>query len=75
MAPHIAVWLVARGINLGLQTRIYFEDEAANAECPILARIEPADRVATLLAKRTAPGAYSFDFRLQGPEETVFFDV
>ena len=75
MAPHIAVWLVARGINLGLQTRIYFEDEAANAECPILARIEPADRIATLLAKRTAPGAYSFDFRLQGPEETVFFDV
>ncbi len=75
MAPHIAVWLVARGINLGLQTRIYFADEAANAECPILARIEPADRIATLLAKRTAPGAYSFDFRLQGPEETVFFDV
>lgn len=75
MAPHIAVWLVARGINLGLQTRIYFDDEAANTECPILARIEPADRIATLLAKRTAPGAYSFDFRLQGPEETVFFDV
>ncbi len=73
-APHIAVWLVARGINLGLQTRIYFADEAANAECPILARIEPADRVATLLAKRTAPGAYSFDFRLQGLEGTGFFD-
>jgi len=76
MAPHIAVWLVARGINLGLQTRIYFDDEAkANAECPVLARIEHAARIPTLLAKRTAPGEYSFDFRLQGPDETVFFDI
>ncbi len=76
MAPHIAVWLVARGINLGLQTRIYFEDEsAANADCPILQRIEHRDRVATLLARKTAPGVYSFDFRLQGADETVFFDI
>lgn len=76
MAPHIAVWLVARGINLGLQTRIYFDDEEeANAECPVLARIEHAARIPTLLAKRTGPGAYGFDFRLQGPDETVFFDI
>lgn len=76
MAPHISVWLVARGINLGLHTRIYFDDEgAANAECPVLGRIEMRDRVATLLARRTAPGAYSFDIHLQGPLETVFFDV
>lgn len=76
MAPHIAVWLVARGINLGLQTRIYFDDEAvANAECPVLARIEHKARIPTLLAKRVAPGEYSFDFILQGAEETVFFDV
>ena len=76
MAPHIAVWLVARGINLGLQTRIYFDDEEeANAECPVLARIEHAARIPTLLAKRTGPGNYSFDFRLQGPDETVFFDI
>lgn len=76
MAPHISVWLVARGINLGLQTRIYFDDEdAANAACPVLARIEMRDRVATLLAKRVAPGEYSFDIHLQGPLETVFFDV
>jgi protocatechuate 3,4-dioxygenase alpha subunit len=76
MAPHIAVWLVARGINLGLQTRICFDDEAqANAECPVLARIEHRERVKTLLARKTAPGEYSFDFRLQGPDETVFFDI
>lgn len=76
MAPHISVWLVARGINLGLQTRIYFEDEAeANAACPVLSRIEHRDRVATLLARRVATSEYSFDIHLQGPLETVFFDI
>lgn len=76
MAPHISVWLVARGVNLGLQTRICFDDEAAaNAECPVLARIEHAARLPTLLAKRTAPGEYAFDFHLQGENETVFFDI
>jgi protocatechuate 3,4-dioxygenase alpha subunit len=74
MAPHIALWIVARGINLGLQTRIYFEDED-NSDCPVLARIEHRDRVQTLMAKRTAPGAYRFDIVLQGDSETVFFDM
>jgi protocatechuate 3,4-dioxygenase alpha subunit len=76
MAPHILIWVVARGINIGLQTRMYFEDEAeANAACPVLARIEHRDRVQTLLAKRAGPGAYRFDIVLQGPGETVFFDA
>lgn len=76
MAPHIALWVVARGINIGLQTRIYFEDEeAANTECPVLARIEHKARIPTLLAKRTGPGQYHFDIRLQGEDETVFFDI
>ena len=63
-------------MNLGLQTRIYFEDEgAANAGCPVLARIEHRERVATLLARKVAPGEYSFYIHLQGPLETVFFDI
>ena len=34
-APHISFWIVARGINLGLNTRMYFSDEAeANAARP-----------------------------------------
>jgi protocatechuate 3,4-dioxygenase alpha subunit len=74
MAPHITLWIVARGINLGLHTRLYFPDEAAaNAEDPILARIEHPARIATLLAERTEDG-YAFDIRLQGERETVFFD-
>ncbi|WP_018633647.1 protocatechuate 3,4-dioxygenase subunit alpha [Neomegalonema perideroedes] len=74
MAPHISLWLVARGINLGLQTRIYFEDEE-NESCPVLQRIEHRERVKTLIAKKTGEGAYRFDVVLQGENETVFFDL
>lgn len=74
MAPHITLWIVARGINLGLQTRIYFEGED-NESCPVLQRIEHRDRVKTLIAKQTGPGAYRFDVILQGANETVFFDM
>jgi protocatechuate 3,4-dioxygenase, alpha subunit len=76
MAPHISFWIVARGINLGLNTRLYFADEAeANAADPILSRLEHQSRVETLLAKPDGVGRYRFDVRLQGPLETVFFDI
>ncbi len=74
MAPHITVWIVARGINLGLTTRMYFADEEeANAEDPILARIEHKVRIPTLLAVRKG-NVYTFDIHLQGEQETIFFD-
>ncbi len=79
MAPHVNLWLAARGINIGLATRIYFADETAlNAADPVLRTIEPAIRRETLLARREVrDGAvvYVFDIRLQGEQETVFFDV
>lgn len=75
-APHITVWIVARGINLGLHTRAYFEDEdAANAADPILSRIEHRARIPTLMAQKTGPATYRFDIRLQGDGETIFFDI
>lgn len=75
MAPHLTVWIVARGINIGLHTRMYFGDEdAANAEDPVLARIEHKVRVPTLIAQRSGD-TYVFDIQLQGDEETVFFDI
>ncbi|MBZ4689355.1 MAG: pcaG [Cereibacter sp.] len=74
MAPHISLWIVARGINLGLQTRVHFEDED-NSACPVLGRIEHRDRVQTLIAKKTGPDSYRFDIVLQGENETVFFDI
>ncbi|MDJ1007006.1 MAG: protocatechuate 3,4-dioxygenase subunit alpha [Paracoccaceae bacterium] len=74
MAPHISLWIVARGINIGLNTRVYFDDEDNSAD-PLLARIEQRHRVDTLIAKTTGVGAYRFDVRLQGEGETVFLDL
>lgn len=79
MAPHVNVWLVARGINIGLSTRLYFADEAAlNERDPVLRMIDPAVRRDTLLARREqrdGGATYVFDIRLQGEGETVFFDI
>ena len=79
MAPHINVWIVSRGINIGLHTRMYFSDEAeANAADPVLNLIEQEERRNTLIAKRTTRDGkvvYTFDIVLQGERETVFFDV
>jgi len=67
----------ARGMLRHLYTRIYFDGEAANGSDPVLALV-PADRRATLIAQRqggNGGAVYKFDLRLQGGEETVFFDV
>ena len=78
-APHVNVWIVARGINIGLNTRLYFSDEgAANAADPVLNLIEQPVRRSTLIAKRNERAGkvvYDFTINLQGPDETVFFDV
>ena len=79
MAPHINLWLVARGINIGLNTRIYFSDEdAANAADPVINLVEWERRRETLIARRSeADGkiVYRFDVQIQGENETVFFDI
>jgi protocatechuate 3,4-dioxygenase alpha subunit len=79
MAPHVNFWIVARGINIGLATRMYFSDEAAaNAADPVLNLIEWEVRRKTLIGEREVRKGkvvYRFDIHLQGPDETVFFDV
>lgn len=75
MAAHISFWIVARGINIGLQTRMYFPDDPSLKTDPWLTRIEHQNRVPTLIAQETKPGTYQFDIHLQGPKETIFFDV
>jgi protocatechuate 3,4-dioxygenase alpha subunit len=74
MSPHISLWIVARGINVGLNTRMYFEDEDNSAD-PVLGLVEQVARRETLLARKVKPGLYRFDIRLQGEGETVFLDV
>jgi protocatechuate 3,4-dioxygenase alpha subunit len=73
-APHLDVAVHARGLLHRIVTRIYLVEAAeANAADPVLAAV-PADRRATLLAHPSDDG-HRFDIRLQGPGETVFFDV
>ena len=76
-APHINIGLFARGLLRRLFTRIYFEGEAANDGDPVLALV-PHEARKTLIARRTeseGAAAYVFDIRLQGDDETVFFEA
>jgi protocatechuate 3,4-dioxygenase alpha subunit len=75
-APHINVGVFSRGILKRLFTRIYFAGNPANAADPILALV-PAGRRDTLIAQPdpAKPGVYRFDIRIQGDNETVFFDA
>lgn len=77
-APHVDVVVMMRGMLSHAFTRVYFDDEQeANARDAVLAEV-PAERRATLIARREElPGGvvYHFDIRMQGPDETVFFDL
>lgn len=79
-APHIAITVFARGLLKHLVTRVYFPDEPANAEDPVLALV-PAERRTTLIARRHSQdaGVLEWDIVLQAgsarADETVFFDI
>jgi protocatechuate 3,4-dioxygenase alpha subunit len=72
-APHLVVSVFMRGLLKHLATRIYFPDDPANIEDPVL-NLVPAERRFTLLARRKAKGLLEWNVRLQGKGETVFFD-
>jgi protocatechuate 3,4-dioxygenase, alpha subunit len=75
-APHICVAVFARGLLNHLMTRIYFADEPANVDDPVLGQV--SERRATLLAQRQSDDSanvYRFDIVLQGAGETVFFNI
>jgi protocatechuate 3,4-dioxygenase alpha subunit len=77
-APHINVAVFARGMLVHAFTRIYFGDELANATDPVLNSIKNKARRSTLIARREERDGktiYHFDIRLQGGNETVFFDM
>ncbi len=74
-APHINVTVYAPGLLRPVVTRIYFENDPANAADQILSLV-PEDRRPSLMARPGAePGIWHFDIHLQGNCETVFFDV
>jgi protocatechuate 3,4-dioxygenase alpha subunit len=73
-APHVNVCLFARGLLRHLYTRLYFAGDEPLSTDPLLALV-PADRRSTLVADRVEPSTWQLVIRLQGPGETVFFDV
>jgi protocatechuate 3,4-dioxygenase, alpha subunit len=75
-APHLEISIFTRGLLRRLVSRIYFPDEISNAEDFALNLVEDGRR-GTLIAKRMdgRSGALEWDVILQGPGETVFFDV
>ena len=77
-SAHISVIVFSRGLLSHLYTRIYFEDDPTLSSDPALA-IVPIDRRRTLVAHRLADGAsiatWTHEIRLQGDNETVFFDL
>lgn len=76
LAPFITLWIVARGINIGLVTRIYFaNEEAANNADPHLALIEESRRKTLIATPTENENEYHLDIHLQGEAETVFFDI
>jgi len=77
-APHINVTVFARGMLVHAYTRIYFCDEPSNETDPVLSSIDDEGRRETLIAAREEKNGkpvYRFDIRLQGENETVFFDM
>jgi protocatechuate 3,4-dioxygenase alpha subunit len=67
--PFMTLWIVARGINVGLHTRVYWPETPPQFEGV------PNARQATLIATKTKHDAYRFDIHLQGQNETLFFDI
>ena len=74
-AAHLSVCLFARGLLRHLHTRIYFAGDPTTDGDPVLALV-PEHRRATLLAHPDGArsGVWVFELRLQGKDETVFFD-
>jgi len=75
-SPYINMHIFSRGMLIHAMTRIYFSDEPTNADDPVLNSVEP-ERRHTLIATREksdGPPLYHFDIRMQGQDETVFFN-
>lgn len=72
-APHLVISVFMRGLLKRAATRMYFPGEPANAEDPVLKRVPDARRT-TLVANPLADGSLEWNVRMQGPDETVFFD-
>ena len=72
-SSHVSLLISARGLNMTLNTRVYFEDDELKND-PLLSIISP-DNVNSLIAKKIKKNNYLFDIFLQGDKETIFLDI
>jgi protocatechuate 3,4-dioxygenase, alpha subunit len=70
-APHLELYVFARGLLKHQWTRVYFDELDANEADPVIAGLDEADR-SRLVAVRDDRGL-RFDIHMQGAHETVFF--
>jgi protocatechuate 3,4-dioxygenase, alpha subunit len=75
-APHLNLAVFARGMPKHLFTRVYFSGDPANSEDPVLALVPSARRTTLFAQPATTPANHwQMELHLQGPQETVFFDL
>ena len=73
--PHILFSISSRGLNMNLNTRMYFEDDDLD-EDPLLCYIKKKrSNISSLVAKKISENCYQFDIFLQGDKETIFLDI
>lgn len=72
-APFVTVIVMMRGLLNHMVTRLYFEGDDTSTDA-VLQQV-PEARRHTLVAQALGGGRYRFDIRMQGPDETVFFDL
>ena len=75
-APHINLCVFMRGLLRHIYTRAYFAGDPLLEQDAVLTQV-PKERRGTLLAQPTAGSTsdWTFEIRLQGEHETVFFDL
>ena len=74
-SPHILFSISSRGINMNLNTRMYFEGDNLIKD-PLLSMIKKGNNdINSLIAKKIDKSTYIFDIFLQGNRETIFLDV
>ena len=72
-APATFITVFARGLVKHQFSAVFLEDDTGLAQSEILQQV-PAERRATLIARKTAPGVYHWDIWMQSDKETAFFD-
>lgn len=72
-ASFLTLIVTMRGLLNHCITRMYFPED--NLETDAILNQIPEKRRSTLVAKKIDPSLYRFDLHMQGPSETVFFDL